>query len=253
MAVLHTIKAWLYENLLTDDLNDFSARVSAERALTVGDICRSAVERGGADINAAAMEHAVNLFHKEMAYRLCDGFSVNTSWYNASTHIKGVFTSPAEGFDPAKHTVAVEFRQGAELRRELGMVSVNILGKAESGFFIAEAVDLRTGSVNDLLTPGRNARITGGKLKVEGTDPSCGVYFASEADGTRVKVDEADIVENQNAHLLIVIPALAAGTWRLEITTQYMGGGKPLKAPRTVAFDRLLTVAAPAAPPDQSA
>jgi hypothetical protein len=245
MAVLHTIKAWLYENQLTEDQNDFAARVAAERALSVRDICQSAVERGGADIHAAAMEHAVDLFHKEMAYRLCDGFSVNTSWYNASTHIKGVFTSPAEGFDPAKHTVMVEFRQGVELRRELGMVSVNILGKAESGFFIAVVNDLRTGSVNDLLTPGRNLRIIGGKLKVEGDDPSCGVYFVNEADGSRIKVDAEDIVENLIAHILIVIPALVPGTYRLEVTTQFAGGGKLLKAPRTAAFDRLLTVAAP--------
>ena len=189
------------------------------------------------------MEHAVELFHKEMAYRLCDGFSVNTSWYNASTHIKGVFTGPAEAFDVSKHTVAVEFRQGAELRRELGMVGVDILDRAESGFFIAEVLDLRTRSVNDQLTPGRNAKIRGGKLKVEGDDPACGVYFVNEADGTRVKVDAADIVENMNAHLLIVIPALASGTYRLEVSTQYSGGNKPLKTPRTAAFDRLLTVA----------
>jgi hypothetical protein len=251
MAVLHTIKAWLFENQLTEDPDDYAARVSAERTLTVRDICESAVERGGADINAAAMEHAVELFHKEMAYRLCDGFSVNTSWYNASTHVKGVFTSPTEGFDPAKHTVAVEFHQGVELRKELGMVSVNILGKAESGFFIAEVTDLRTGSVNDLLTPGRNLRIAGGKLKVEGDDPSCGVYFVNETDGTRVKVDAEDIVENVNAHLLIVIPALTAGIYRLEVTTQYMGSGKLLKAPRTASFDRLLTVAEPNTPHDQ--
>jgi sulfate transport system permease protein len=71
------------------------------------------------------MEHAVELFHKEMAYRLCDGFLVNTGWYNASTHVKGVFTSPAEGFDGARHTVAVEFCQGAELRRELAAALLN--------------------------------------------------------------------------------------------------------------------------------
>jgi hypothetical protein len=172
---------------------------------------------------------------------------VNTSWYNASTHVRGVFTSPAEPFNPAKHTVAVEFRQGAELRRELGLVSVNILGKAESGFFIAEVLDKRSGSVNDLLTPGRNANISGGKLKVEGTDPLNGVYFVNEADGSRVKVDPADIVENQPAHLLI-IPALPVGTYRLEITTQFTGsGGKTLNAPRTTTFDRLLTVS-PAVP-----
>jgi hypothetical protein len=253
MAVLHTIKAWLYENLLTDDPNDYAARVSAERTLSTRDICQSAVERGGADISASAMEHAVELFHREAVYRLCDGFAVNTGWYNASMHIKGVFNSPTEPFDPAKHTVAVEFRQGVELRKELGMVSVDVLGKAESGFFIAQVTDMRTGSVNDLLTPGRNARITGGKVKIEGDDPSCGVYFVNAGTGERVKVDAADIVENQNAHILIVIPPLPAGTYRLEATTQYSGGNKPLKAPRTAVFDRLLTVAAPAVQPVQGA
>jgi hypothetical protein len=243
MAVLHTIKAWLYENLLTEDKNDYSARVSAERSLNVRDICESAVARGGADINSGAMEHAVNLFHKEMAYRLCDGFSVNTGWYNASVHIKGVFTSPQEPFDHEKHHVAVEFHQGAELRKELGMVTAHILGKAESGFSINEVTDKRTGSVNDLLTPGRNAQINGAKLKVEGPDPACGIYFISEADAARTKVDPADIVENQSSHILIIVPALPTGSYRLEITTQYTGsGGKSLKAPRTVTFDRLLTV-----------
>jgi hypothetical protein len=72
MSVLHTIKAWLFDNQLTEDQNDFAARVSAERTLNVREICRSAVE------------HAVELFHQEMAYRLCDGFSVNTGWYKAS-------------------------------------------------------------------------------------------------------------------------------------------------------------------------
>jgi hypothetical protein len=243
MAVLHTIKAWLYENMLTDDKDDYAARVSAERTLSVRDICQSAVERGGADINAAAMEHAVELFHKEMGYRLCDGFSVNTGWYNASMHIKGVFTDPTEGFDPEKHTVVAEFHQGVELRKELGMVGVSILGKAETGFFIAQVTDMRSGSVNDLLTPGRNAKITGSKIKVEGSDPSCGVYFVNAQDGTRVKVDEADIVENKNATVMIITPALAAGTYHIEITTQYSHSKNLLKEPRTTVFDRLLIVA----------
>ena len=41
MTVLHTIKAWLYENMLTEDANDYSARVSAERALSVQNICEA--------------------------------------------------------------------------------------------------------------------------------------------------------------------------------------------------------------------
>ncbi|MDR1436500.1 MAG: DUF4469 domain-containing protein, partial [Candidatus Symbiothrix sp.] len=35
----------------------------------------------------------VNLWLREMAYRLCDGFSVNTGWFTAAVHIKGVFRS----------------------------------------------------------------------------------------------------------------------------------------------------------------
>jgi hypothetical protein len=244
MSLLHKVKAFLTENMLTDEKNDYMARVRAERSLSVKDICASAVERGGADIGAEAMEHAVELFHKEMAYRICDGFSVNTGWYNASIHIKGVFSSLTETFDPAKHSVSVEFRQGADLRKELGMVSVDILGKADSGFFIGEVVDIRSGSVNDLLTPGRNLKISGGKVKIEGEEPSCGLYFVNVADGGRVQVDAQDIVENQNSRLLIIIPALSVGTYHLELTTQYMsGGGKTLKEPRTLVFDHLLTVA----------
>jgi hypothetical protein len=243
MALLHTIKAQLFANPLTENENDFSARTLAERTLSVREICQSSAARGGADINASAMEHAVELFHKEMAYQLCDGFSVNTGWYNASVHVKGVFTSPTDRFDPERHSVAVEFRQGVDLRRELGMVSVDILGLADSGFFIADVLDMRTRSQNDQLTPGRNAKINGGKLKIEGDDPVCGVYFVNQADGTRVKVEPEDIVENVSAHLLIVIPPLPAGTYRLEISTQFKGSGTPLKIPRTAAFDRLLTVA----------
>ncbi|MDR1400470.1 MAG: DUF4469 domain-containing protein [Treponema sp.] len=242
MAVLHTIKAWLYENQLTEDENDYTARVSAARTLSVRDICESAVARVGADINASAMEHAVDLFHKEMGYRLCDGFSVNTGWYGASMHVKGVFDSPIEPFDPEKHSILVEFHQGVELRKELAAVNVSILGKAETSFFIAQVTDIRTSSINDVLTPGRNARITGSKLKIVGMEAACGVYFVNTATQERFKVDVADIVENQNAHLLVIIPTLVAGTYKLEVTTQYSGNKIPLKESRTTIFDKPLTV-----------
>ena len=66
--ILHKVKAYLYPNVLTDDPNDFTARVSSERSLGVKEICASAVARGGAPTTAEAMEHNVNLFLKEMGY-----------------------------------------------------------------------------------------------------------------------------------------------------------------------------------------
>ncbi|MDR2627457.1 MAG: DUF4469 domain-containing protein [Dysgonamonadaceae bacterium] len=43
--------------------------------------------------------------------------------------------------------------------------------------------------------------------------------------------------------MIIVIPALATGTYQLEVTTQFSGNSKaPLKEPRSAIFDRVLTV-----------
>jgi len=76
---LPKIKANLYPNLLTEDPNDYVARVISERILNVKEICNVAVTRGGgAQTTVEAMEHNVNLFLKEIAYQLSDGYSVNT-------------------------------------------------------------------------------------------------------------------------------------------------------------------------------
>ncbi|MDR1348481.1 MAG: DUF4469 domain-containing protein [Prevotellaceae bacterium] len=243
-TVLHKIKAWLYDNLLTqDNPNDYIARVISERSLNVNDICESAVARGGADVSAAAMEHAVNLFLKEMGYRLCDGFSINTGWFTASVHIRGVFDNPNEKFDPQKHTVLFEFHQGATLRKELEMVGVDILGIAETGVAVAHVTDVKTGSINDILTPNRNLKIAGHKIKIEGADEVNGVYFINTDTQERTKVDASDIVVNNPSELIVIIPQLAAGTYSLEVTTQFIsGGGKVLKEPRSTVFDKTLTV-----------
>ena len=64
--ILHRIKAILFLNWLTEDPNDYAARVVTERSLNVTEICSSAVNRGGAPTTAEGMEHNVNLFLKEM-------------------------------------------------------------------------------------------------------------------------------------------------------------------------------------------
>ena len=135
--ILHTIKAWLYLNMLTkDNPHDYIARVISERSLSTKDICESAVERGGADISAASMEHAVNLFLKEMGYQLCNGFSINTGWFTAVSQILGTFDSVTATYNDEKHSVVFEFHQGATLRKELENVTVEILGVAETGIVI---------------------------------------------------------------------------------------------------------------------
>jgi len=238
----HTIKAYLYDNLLTPDPNDFTARVSSERSLSVADICHSAATRGGADVSDAAMSHAVELFLKEMAYRLCDGFAVNTGYFTAMPVVRGVFLNPNETFDPQRHTLQFQFTQGELMRREIEDVEVKIMGVAETGLYIGQVEDMKSRTVNEVLTPGFNLRVTGTKLRVVGDKPGVGIFFRETATNTATKVDEGDIVVNNPSELMIIIPALPAGTYQLEVTTQYSMGKQWLKEPRTSVFEKTLTV-----------
>ena len=240
MPIMHGIKAYLYENSLTDNPNDYIARVATERSLSIADICGSAASRGGADISAAAIEHGARLFFKEMVYQICDGYSINAEYFTAACQIKGVFNSPSESFNPKKHTIAFQFHQGAAMRSELENISVNIMGVAETGISIAQVIDIKSGSVNEYVTPGRNLRIKGSKLKIAGTHEAVGIYLVHTASGQRFKVDASDIVTNNPSEMMIIVPTLEGGQYTLEITTQYAAGSL-LKEPRSAAFDRILS------------
>ncbi|MDR2823670.1 MAG: DUF4469 domain-containing protein [Prevotellaceae bacterium] len=115
------------------------------------------------------------------------------------------------------------------------------LGVADSGALIAQVMDVKTGSVDDLLTPNRNLKIAGYKIKIIGNKPEVGIYFTNTATGARVKVDNSDIVVNNPSEVMIVTPALPVGTYKLEISTQYAVGSL-LNAPRTALFNKTLTV-----------
>ena len=238
--VLHRIKVNLYENYLTDNPNDYSAKVISERTLNIKEICRTAVGRGGAPSTAEAMEHNVSLFLKEMSYQLMDGYSVNTGYFTANAQVRGVFDSRSETFDPAKHSILFRFNQGDLLRKEIPNVKVQIMGVGESGIVISHVVDSKTGSVNDLLTPGGTLKIKGGKLKIAGENPQVGLSFEDEAGGS-VKVDERDLIVNKPSELIVHIPALPAGKYQLVICTQFSGGIQ-LKEPRTLVYETILSV-----------
>jgi hypothetical protein len=241
MTILHRIKAWLYKNLLTPDADDYIIRPISERTLDVKEICETAVTRGDADISASTMEHAVNLFHKEMGYQLWDGFSVNTGWYTAGPQVRGITNSYQKQYDKEKYTLLFEFHQGSLLRKELENVTVEILGIADTEATVAQVVDVKTGSVNDLLTPNRNLKIAGHKIKIVGDNAANGIYFVNENTAERTKVDNSDIVTNDPSELIVVIPALKTGTYLLEITTQF-AVGSILKEPGMATFDKILSV-----------
>jgi hypothetical protein len=134
-----------------------------------------------------------------------------------------------------------DFQQGSQLRKEIASVEVDILGAADAALTVAQVIDVKTGSVNDLLIAGLNLKIRGHRLKIAGDNAANGVYFVNQSTNERVRVDVSDIVTNNPSEIIIIIPALVAGTYRVEVVTQYSVGAV-LKEPRTAVFEKTLTV-----------
>lgn len=241
--ILHSIKIKLYPSHLTNNDNDFLARVDPERTLCTRDVCVAAVTRGGADATPEVMEKNVNDFLKEMAYQLCNGFSVNTGYFFVSASVRGVFKGDMDTFDPERHLVYFQFRQGPQLRQESKNIRVETMGVADTGSQIFEVIDVRTGSVNDLVTPGFNLRIRGYRLKIVGEHPEVGLRFVNIDNGDVIPVDDIDIVTNRPSELIILTPRLPEGAYKLELVTQFSGNTSILlKNPKKAQFDGVLTV-----------
>jgi hypothetical protein len=238
--VLHKIEAKLYPNYLGKGEGAYVARAKAEAPLSTRDVCASSIVRGGHSGPIDTYHSHVTAFQNEVIHQLLDGFSVQFG-NNFTLHcrISGTFNGPNDHIG-AEH-LQIVFLPHAHLNNLLKQVKIENEGIAGDGTFIDEIIDTRSESMNSTLTPGGNAHIVGHKIKIEGENPECGVYFVNQEEGTRFKVAEK-LTINRGTELVCTIPALPIGTFKLEIVTQFTPGGILLKEPRTIKADWVLQV-----------
>jgi hypothetical protein len=238
--VLHKIEAKLYPNYLGKGGGAYVARSKAEAPLSIEDICASAKNRGGFTGQYEDLVEHTHVFINEMIYQLLDGFSVQVgSYFSLHTRIGGTYNGERDSIGSDK--ISVSFRELSHLKNLLSQIKVENEGLAGDGAFIDEVADAHSGALNSTITPGGMVHITGHKIKVEGTDAACGVWFVKQADGTRTKVAE-NLGLNRASEVMALVPALSAGKYKVEIVTQY-SHGTALKAPRTIKAEPELTVA----------
>jgi hypothetical protein len=240
--VLHRIRVKLYPNYLPKVEGAYIARTDNEATLSIEEVCAALKNRGGFTGNYNDLVEYVRQFFDEAAYQLCDGFAVNAGYFSVHPNVGGTFDKATEGHDTGKHPVTFRFRTRAPLRALAEHIVVEVEGLADSSGYIDEFIDITTGAVNELLTPGGMFSVSGHKIKVEGDKPGVGVYFVSAADPSRRVKVEGHLAENTSSKLIGVIPALSAGAYTLEIVSQYSSGSNPLKEPRIITFGSALTV-----------
>jgi hypothetical protein len=230
----------LDENELTEKQGDLRAQVINVTSHTQNNIVDS-IMKIGAGLTRSDIVSVLEAEKQVVEDIIAEGGAVNTELFNAFPSVSGVFDTPDEPFDPKKHKVRINLHPGVALRQAAAQVKTRRVAAVASGTVITAVTDLKTGSVNGTLTPGRDVKLSGVKLKIAGDEPEVGLYFVPAA-GAIVRVDPSDIVVNNPAEVIAVIPALTAGTYRVRIVTQYTSG-RLLKTPHTFTFDKPLTVA----------
>jgi hypothetical protein len=238
--VLHRIEAKLYPNYLGKGDGSFVARAKAEAPLTIEEVCAATKNRGGFTGQYDDLVEHAHVLINEMVYQLLDGFSVQVDgFFSLHTRISGTYHGAHDHI--GAENLHVAFRTLGHLKELLLKVQIENEGSAGDGAYIDEIIDVHTDSLNSVLTPGGMVHITGNKIKVERSDPAVGVWFVSEATGNaRTKVTE-NLGINKSTEVMALIPALSAGTYTLEIVTQY-AGGTLLKEARVIKAETALTV-----------
>jgi len=165
---------------------------------------------------------------------LMSGYNVNTGLYYASVSFRGVIENSQ--WNPAKNSIVVNFNVGADLRQAIKNTTVGIIGEKGAAMFVTGVQDAATRAQDASATAGRAFTLTGGKLKIAGTDPSVGITL-TDSSGAETKITEDLYVVNDPSRLTFIIPAgLADGTYELKVTTQFSGSGsKLLKTPHSAA------------------
>jgi hypothetical protein len=239
--VLHKIEAKLYPNYLGKGEGAYVARAKAEAPLAIEDVCAAAKNRGGFTGQYEDLVEHAHIFINEIIYQLLDGFSVQLGAF-CSLHTKISGTYHGANDHIGAENLHVAFRTLRHLKELLLKVKIENEGIAGDGAYIDEIIDVHSETVNSAITPGNMIHILGHKIKVEGEDAECGVWFVSCADGARVKITER-LGINRTTELVGTIPALTAGTYKLEVVTRYTAGGVALKEARVIKAEFVLTAA----------
>lgn len=234
------LKFSLIENLLTERPDDFMAQTAQVRFFNIEEIAERMLMRGTL-LTKADILAVLEVYHKELAYIVSEGDGANTPVFHIAPGISGVFESANDGFDSSRHGIRLNLNAGVLLREAQKKIRVEKIAATEYLPIITQVTDVKSGTVNDLLTPGRNLKISGHKLKIAGDGDRNGLYFIDANTAARTQVDASDIVTNNPSEIIAVIPDLAPGSYKLEIITQY-GGSSILKEPRSTLFNKILIV-----------
>lgn len=208
----------LVDNKLTTDPNDFRAQVEHNRSVTIEDLIRT-ISRPGSTVTVAEGLAFWEELSQAIMQQLDNGNRINSDLFQLSLGITGVFNSAADTFDPTRHHVRIRIKPGIRLRKMEPDIKAARVQATQALPEPERLEDFSSDTVNDKLTPGGTARLTGARLKFDPADTDAGI-FLRKSTGAVTRVQR--LMTNKPKELLFIVPAgLAAGNYQLLVRSRY--------------------------------
>ena len=153
---------------------------------------------------------------------------------------QGAFEGEKAQFEPGKHALGITYTMGKLLRKTLKLVKVVVNGVAAVGPVINTVTDSTSKAINGQLSSGGALVLGGVNLKIQGDDPSIGVYLTPTTEGA-APMKAPVVIANSPSQVIVQMPTLADGQYTVSLTTQY-SGSRNVKEPRTYTFPIILIV-----------
>jgi hypothetical protein len=235
-------KVWLRLNLLTKDVeNDYIAEVSTVRSTKRNADIAAEIINEGSEIKYDTLLSVLNQRDRIVRRMIQQGNSVLDGCVQITPRVTGSWVGSNAKFDPAVHRITVDTVPTADMREALKAVGIEMLGVKAGGAYIGLVTDTSTGATDDTVTAGDDIRIEGDRLKVApDDDPALGVFFVDSA-GAATSVSRR-LTDNTPKRITARVPALPPGQYTLRLVTRFTSSSVLLNEPRTIEYERLLTV-----------
>ncbi|MDR3269288.1 MAG: DUF4469 domain-containing protein [Tannerella sp.] len=208
------IKYCLLDNPVTPDKDDRRGQVSGYETVSEPEIFEYMTRKGSAITVAEAKANYEEIIGT-VDYFLKLGYGINTEFVNIRPVITGVFHDDDDKFEDGRHKIKFRAQLGRRYNHTADDVKVEKVAPSSNTPLPVTFEDVASATINDMMTPGGTARLTGMRLNFKQSDPQQGIFLIDSAKKAhRVEL----ILSQKGTQVVFQIPAgLAPDEYKLEV------------------------------------
>jgi len=218
---------------MTSDPNDCKAQIFDYEIVSENDILEY-ITRQGSGITMGEAKANYEEIIGAHEYFLRQGAGINTEFLNIRPVPQGVFRDDNDKFESGRHKLKYKTRLGRRYNRVTEDVKMEKVAPVSNSPLPTTLEDIASGTVNETLTPGGVATLSGLRLNFKQDDPQQGIFLF---DSAKKEYRSERLLSQNGKQVVFVVPAgLPSDEYTLEIRV-LLHGNKEVK--KGILPDRL--------------